>query len=80
MKTVEKLRIAPIGTIVNFADPTLIIKRFRAIVKGKMVICRGCVFRSKGGANSCKYMTACFAKYRPDSESVVFEEVDTKLK
>ena len=73
MKTVEKLRIAPIGTIVNFADRTLIIKR-------KMVICRGCVFRSKGGANSCKYMTACFAKYRPDSESVVFEEVDTKLK
>ena len=73
MKTVEKLRIAPIGTIVNFADRTL-------IVKGKMVICRGCVFRSKGGANSCKYMTACFAKYRPDSESVVFEEVDTKLK
>ena len=61
MKTVEKLRIAPIGTIVNFADRTLIIKRFRAIVKGKMVICRGCVFRSKGGANSCKYMTACFA-------------------
>jgi len=57
MKTVEKLRIAPIGTIVNFADRTLIIKRFRAIVKGKMVICRGCVFRSKGGANSCKYMT-----------------------
>ena len=53
MKTVEKLRIAPIGTIVNFADRTLIIKRFRAIVKGKMVICRGCVFRSKGGANSC---------------------------
>ena len=45
-----------------------------------MVICRECVFRSKGGANSCKYMTACFAKYRPDSESVVFEEVDTKLK
>lgn len=41
MKTVEKLRIAPIGTIVNFADRTLIIKRFRAIVKGKMVICRG---------------------------------------
>ena len=80
MKTVEKLRIAPIGTIVNFADRTLIIKRFRAIVKGKMVICRECVFRSKGGANSCKYMTACFAKYRPDSESVVFEEVDKKLK
>lgn len=33
MKTVEKLRIAPIGTIVNFADRTLIIKRFRAIVR-----------------------------------------------
>ncbi len=45
MKTVEKLRIAPIGTIVNFADRTLIIKRFRATVKDKMVICRGCVFR-----------------------------------
>ena len=48
MKTVEKLRIAPIGTIVNFADRTLIIKRFQAIVKGKMVICRGCVLPNIG--------------------------------
>lgn len=75
MRTVEKLRKTPIGTIVSAASQRLIVKRFRAIVKGKMIICRGCVFRSKDGANSCEYMTACFAKYRPDSESVVFEEV-----